>query len=816
MAELSDLVGTGTDTAQPTGGVTIEQSTGDITAAINTLMFAHAVSDAPDTASSHVIPPEITNQSPGLCSISSEFCLVQPAAENRLHEVNSIEPPSQHANISLHQLSSPPDYPVESTLQEPNVNTLKTSMDTFLPDMSSITPELGLTKPSQVGVSVSPAQHVDNISYETNSVQSAVDPTQLVEKVTASAPRVLRTKRSFTTEFKLECVEHAERTKNKTQTAKIFNVNRRRVQEWCSQKSRLMSVPKQQKRLSGVGKRPFSVDVASMAVKSDGGVQGDRLLASKSELESDVMKDFSCSAVPTISNSTLDSALLDCIARNFSNIDHSMLPASIVKILQEWSGATSNDGKTSMGESVIPDAIPIEDVLQRRSDFSPSNEFLVIEGKSDGHQAKKFRKVEIGDDERVQTLAAQHSTSSIQQRVVVEEFILGNNGHRSVDIEGPVVNMGLADVNQPTVSADITDLVNQAAQHMVSKEAGGFSGHSDLVGQYSTSAMQQQAIAAEFINGASNKYNTTGIEEADINIDVMDINKSIVNTCMSEELMNQAALHTASSTLSEALPGSSNPLPQHSASAIQQGIAAAAEFILGNNSHNSIQGPNVKGSNLMDQQPSHTDTEVKNPSESNDISSLIPENNLSSAGPVALLDALMQVAAVQMEPQEETTTLAASVAPAIRARVKKTYTVEFKLDCIAYAESTSKCAAARQFNVDRRRVQDWCSKKEKLQKLVDGHHLLRGARERMDTDIEKQLVAWIKQQQETGEHLTRKMVGDEATKMYQEKGDMEFLSSIGWVAKFMVRNNISLVACSSLPLRQCSEDAADGRTHSSL
>lgn len=56
------------------------------------------------------------------------------------------------------------------------------------------------------------------------------------------------TRRSFTTKFKLECVEHAERTKNKTGTARKFNVDRRRIQEWCSQKDKLLGLPQDQKR----------------------------------------------------------------------------------------------------------------------------------------------------------------------------------------------------------------------------------------------------------------------------------------------------------------------------------------------------------------------------------------------------------------------------------------------------------------------------------------------------------------------------------------------------------------------------------------
>ena len=49
------------------------------------------------------------------------------------------------------------------------------------------------------------------------------------------------TKRSFDTAFKLKVVKAAE-DHSKHYAAKLFNVNRRRVQEWCAQKEKLQSL----------------------------------------------------------------------------------------------------------------------------------------------------------------------------------------------------------------------------------------------------------------------------------------------------------------------------------------------------------------------------------------------------------------------------------------------------------------------------------------------------------------------------------------------------------------------------------------------
>lgn len=680
---------------------------------------------------------------PGENSIQPAVSFVQPLLDIALPYVNTL-PPAMGPEPPL-------DPAAHASLPEPTASSLQHPVDAVLPDANSISPEMGITQPIEISIddinslqSFGIVQPPMDVSSEVHPVEHVMDGTELVENSVTTVPRVLRTKRSFTTEFKLECVEHAERTKNKTQTARIFNVNRRRVQEWCTQKERLMSVPKQQKRLSGAGKRQALMDAATKAGETEGQVNVNheqKSLSSKIELDNEAIKNLS-SPVPA---NMIDPTLFDCIARNLSNIDHSMLPASMVKMLQKWSELTSRDVKTAVEEAVAQSAMSMEDVLQKRTDSSPSNEFLVMEMVEDGNLIKQPMEVEMEGDN-----AAQQSTSTVEE-VVAAEYILGtNNGYNSVNIEGPVVNTGMTDVVSQVLHAD-------------PKEGETVREIQDLVAQHATSAVEQCVAVADYILSTNNGQES--VKE--------DANEHVVNP------------------------------------------------------------------NMTDGQALHTDPKVNNLEMSNDISTLIPEG--ASSVPVAILDALMQVASVQVAasteqfmPMETSSTSAsdqqlalnrttedsakveaALSSTTIRTRVKKSYTVEFKLDCIAYAESTSKCAAARQFNVDRRRVQDWCSKKEKLQKLVGSQHMLRGTKEQRDSDIEKQLAAWVKQQQEAGEHLTRKMVGDEATRMYQEKGDMEFVSSIGWVAKFMVRNNISLVARTRLPIYLPPEGAAVDATTSS-
>ncbi|CAG8465715.1 24355_t:CDS:1, partial [Gigaspora rosea] len=48
-------------------------------------------------------------------------------------------------------------------------------------------------------------------------------------------------------------------------------------------------------------------------------------------------------------------------------------------------------------------------------------------------------------------------------------------------------------------------------------------------------------------------------------------------------------------------------------------------------------------------------------------------------------------------------------------RKNRSYTIAFKLETIKYAEDTSNRAAAKFYNVDRKRVQEWRKKKEKFE-----------------------------------------------------------------------------------------------------
>ncbi|CAG8827434.1 20903_t:CDS:1, partial [Gigaspora rosea] len=52
-------------------------------------------------------------------------------------------------------------------------------------------------------------------------------------------------------------------------------------------------------------------------------------------------------------------------------------------------------------------------------------------------------------------------------------------------------------------------------------------------------------------------------------------------------------------------------------------------------------------------------------------------------------------------------------------RTNRSFTITFKLEVIAYAEDTSNRSAAKFYNVDRKRVQEWRKQKTELEAVTN-------------------------------------------------------------------------------------------------
>ena len=134
----------------------------------------------------------------------------------------------------------------------------------------------------------------------------------------------------------------------------------------------------------------------------------------------------------------------------------------------------------------------------------------------------------------------------------------------------------------------------------------------------------------------------------------------------------------------------------------------------------------------------------------------------------------------------------------------KSYSIEFKLTAIDYANLNSNRAASRKYGVDEKRIREWKKKHAELsnarvkkgglfKKRLEG-----GGRKITDEDIEEHVLNWIHARRDNRLRVSRKLIMRKAKTLYDESvGDDEceksaFVASRGWLEKFMKRNCLSL------------------------
>ena len=109
-----------------------------------------------------------------------------------------------------------------------------------------------------------------------------------------------------------------------------------------------------------------------------------------------------------------------------------------------------------------------------------------------------------------------------------------------------------------------------------------------------------------------------------------------------------------------------------------------------------------------------------------------------------------------------------------KGKFVKSYTFERKLEVIKVAKKTSKAAAARKFNVDRRTVAVWCKKKDAIVEMacqnkgISRKRLEGAGRKPLSNTLEDALMEWILEGRGKGLRVSRLLVMKKAKVCFNE------------------------------------------------
>ena len=128
----------------------------------------------------------------------------------------------------------------------------------------------------------------------------------------------------------------------------------------------------------------------------------------------------------------------------------------------------------------------------------------------------------------------------------------------------------------------------------------------------------------------------------------------------------------------------------------------------------------------------------------------------------------------------------------------KSYSIEFKLKAIAYAEEKGNHAAGREYKVDRKSIRTWRKSKDKLLELSAGStggatrkRLKGGGRKVHDAKFEKILIEWVYAVASEGHKISGPVLIAHAQQLQKNHKDANGLNfSNGWLEKFINRNKL--------------------------
>uniref|UniRef100_A0A915PUM7 HTH CENPB-type domain-containing protein n=1 Tax=Setaria digitata TaxID=48799 RepID=A0A915PUM7_9BILA len=143
-----------------------------------------------------------------------------------------------------------------------------------------------------------------------------------------------------------------------------------------------------------------------------------------------------------------------------------------------------------------------------------------------------------------------------------------------------------------------------------------------------------------------------------------------------------------------------------------------------------------------------------------------------------------------------------------KGRKLKQYVLEEKLDIIDYAKIIGNRAAGREFNVAESSIREWRKNEQRLRSMFETtperSRLDGGGRRPVSEDLEKGLLQYVASRSEGETALTWHDIKEKANALWKdicdrnpEYNDRGFTANMGWVARFVRRNNITLQVTNS-------------------
>ncbi|VDN07209.1 unnamed protein product [Thelazia callipaeda] len=153
-----------------------------------------------------------------------------------------------------------------------------------------------------------------------------------------------------------------------------------------------------------------------------------------------------------------------------------------------------------------------------------------------------------------------------------------------------------------------------------------------------------------------------------------------------------------------------------------------------------------------------------------------------------------------------------------RSRKLKQYVLEEKLDIIDYAKVIGNRAAGREFNVAESSIREWRKNEQRLRSMFETtperSRLDGGGRRPVSEDLEKGLLQYVASKNDSNTSLTWHDIKEKANSLWKEICDQNpgctdrgFTANMGWVARFVRRNNITMQVTNSASIRTGSSNS---------